>query len=194
MTRCKFCAPAAVALVSLSLSPASPAQTPEQQQLWDAQRAQAAAENKAKAERLARERAARKADPMAWVRTLNPLSAGGWEFREVAADGSWAIFSTGHQMKRSGHTVTLWLRQEYPEPQRDSGGNVYLSNVEKVQFDCNKEQQRLLTVVFYSDNNISGSEQQQDESDPKHVPWASIIPGTQSESVFQWACTNPHGR
>ena len=32
MTRCKFCAPAAVALVSLSLSPASPAQTPEQQQ------------------------------------------------------------------------------------------------------------------------------------------------------------------
>ena len=88
----------------------------------------------------------------------------------------------------------MWLRQEYPEPQRDSGGNVYLSNVEKVQFDCNKEQQRLLTVVFYSDNNISGSEQQQDESDPKHVPWASIIPGTQSESVFQWACTNPHGR
>jgi hypothetical protein len=188
MTRCQFFAPLAVALIAACLPPTGIAQSPEeQQQFWEAQKAKIAAQNKANEELLTQQRAARKADPMAWVRTLNTLSAGGWELRGVAADGSWAIFSTDHQMKRSGHTVTLWLRQEFPEVQRDTGGDVYLSNVEQVQFDCHKSRQRLLTVVFYSENNISGS-QQQDESDPKHAPWSSIIPGTQSESVFQWAC------
>lgn len=91
------------------------AQTPEQQKVWEAQRAQSLADQKAKSEQLAQQRAARKADPMAWVRTLNPLSAGGWQFRAVAPDGSWAAYSTDHQMKRSGHLVTVWLRQEYPE-------------------------------------------------------------------------------
>jgi len=52
------------------------AQTPEQAKMWEAQRAQAQEEVKAKAERLATQRAARKANPMAWVGTLNPMTAG----------------------------------------------------------------------------------------------------------------------
>jgi hypothetical protein len=159
--------------------------------MWDAQRAQAAVAAKAKTEQLAQQRAARKADPMAWVRTLSPMAIGGWEFRAVATDGSWASYSTDHQMKRSGHSITLWLRQEYPEAQRDSAGDLYLSNVEKVEFDCGKNRQRLLLVVYYSENNISGS-QQQEENDPKNAPWQAIVPGTQSESVFQWACSGSH--
>jgi hypothetical protein len=175
------------AAMALCLAPKGFAQTPEQQQLWDAQRAQAAAENKVKAERLAQQRAARRADPMSWVRTLNPMAGGGWEFRGVAADGSWAIYSTDHQLKRSGQMITLWLRQEYPEAQKSGGGDVYMSNVTKVQFDCGKDRQRLLLVVYYSENNISGS-QEQEENDPKNAPWQSVVPGTQSESVFEWAC------
>jgi hypothetical protein len=167
------------------------AQTPEQQQLWDAQRVQAQAEAKLRAEILARQRAARKADPMAWVRTLNPISNGGWEFRAVAPDGSWAAFSTDHQEKRSGKMITLWLRQEYPEAQHSSGGDLFLSNVEKVQFDCGNDRQRVLLVIYYSENNIAGS-QQQEENDPKHAPWEAVVPGTQSDSVFQWACSKSH--
>jgi hypothetical protein len=189
MIRSTSCALLGVALMTVCLPPRGSAQSPEEQkQFWEAQQAKTAAQNKANAELLAQQRAARKADPMAWVRTLNPMAAGGWEFRGAAMDGSWAIFSTDHQLKRSGHTVTLWLRQEFPEAQRDSGGDIYQSNIEKVEFDCAKSQQRVLTAVFYSENNTSGTQQQQDESDPKHVPWQSIIPGTQSESVFQWAC------
>jgi hypothetical protein len=188
MMRSKHWAGRAAVLMALVVVATGSAQTPEQQQMWDAQRAQTAAENKLKAERLAQQRAARKADPMSWVRTLNPMAAGGWEFRGVAADGSWAIYSSDHQLKRSGHTITLWLRQEYPEAQRDNAGDPYSSNVEQVQFDCRKERQRLLMVVYYSENNIAGS-QQQDISDPKTAPWQSIVPGTQSESIFQWACS-----
>src|SRR5208283_2419223 len=87
----------ALAGAGLIHSPIGAAQTPEQQKNWDAQRAQSLADEKAKAERLAQQRAARKADPMAWVRTLNPLSTGGWQFRAVAEDGSWAAYSNEHQ-------------------------------------------------------------------------------------------------
>src|ERR1700677_285804 len=85
-------------------------QTPEQEKAWAEDRARATAEAKATQERLARERAARKADPMGWVRTLDPMTNGGWEFRSVASDGSWAVFSTSHQFKRAGQIVTVWMR------------------------------------------------------------------------------------
>jgi hypothetical protein len=163
------------------------AQTPDQQKLWDEQRAQSQADAKLKAERQAKEREARKADPMSFVRTLDPMSNGGWEFRTVAGDGSWAIFSTDHQLKRSGHIVTLWLRQEYAEPQHAEGGQVFSSNVEKVQYDCGNDRVRPLLVIYYSGNNISGS-QQTEESEPKQTPWSAVVPGTQSETIYQWAC------
>ena len=176
---------AAVAAAACTIPPA--AQTPEQQQMWDAQRAQAQADEKAKAERLAKQREARKADPMAWVRTLDPMSPGGWVFRAVGADGSWATFSTDHQLKRSGHQVTAWLRQEYPEPQRSSAGDAYVSDVERIQYDCAKVQARVLMIIYYAENNLSGS-QQSEENDPKQTAWDPIVPGTQSEFIFHWAC------
>jgi hypothetical protein len=162
------------------------AQTPEQQQMWDAQRAQTLAEEKAKADQLAREREARRADPMAWVRTLNPMSAGGWEFRAVSNDGAWATYSTNHQMKRSGKTVTAWLRQEYAESQTGDDGP-YLSVVEKVQYNCVKEQERPLLMIYYTNNNIQGAGQTE-EADAKTATWEAIVPGSREESNFLWAC------
>jgi hypothetical protein len=169
------------------------AQTPEQQKTWDAQRAQAQSDEKARTEKLAAERAARKADPMSWVHTLNPLSAGGWQFRSVGPDGSWASYSTEHQLKRSGHLVTAWLRQEYPEPQRSNSGNIYLSYVEKIQYDCANERARALLIIYYSENNITGSEES-DATDVKEAVWVPIVPGTPGENIYQWACTAGGGR
>ena len=184
---------ALVAGAGLMHGPAGSAQTPEQEKMWQAQRAQTLADEKAKAEQLAKQRAARKADPMAWVRTLNPMSTGGWQFRAVAADGSWAAYSTDHQMKRAGHLVTVWLRQEYPEPQRSNGGDIYLSNVEKIQYDCSNERARALLIIYYSENNISGT-QQSEATDIKQAPWDPIVPGTQSEYIYQWACQAGAGK
>jgi hypothetical protein len=163
------------------------AQTPEQQKMWDAQRAQTQADEKAKAEKLAAQRAARKSDPMAWVHTLNPLGAGGWQFRSVAPDGSWASFSTEHQLKRAGHLVTAWLRQEYPEAQRSNSGGIYWSYVEKIQYDCANERARALLIIYYSENNITGSEES-DATDIKQAVWVPIVPGTPAENIYQWAC------
>ena len=168
------------------------AQTPEQEKLWEAQRAQAQAEQKTAADLLARQRAARQLDPMAWVRTLDPMSSGGWVFRAVGADGSWATFSTDHQLKRSGHVVTAWLRQEFPEPQRSPGGEVYLSDVEKVQYDCGKVLARVLLVIYYAGNNLTGS-QQNEEADAKQAPWDPVVPGTQGEYAFHWTCGGSAG-
>jgi hypothetical protein len=118
---------------------------------------------------------------------LDPMLAGGWVFRSVGSDGSWAAFSTEHQLKRSGHLVTAWLRQEYPEPQRSAAGDAYSSDVEKVQYDCTNERARVLLAVYYAANNLAGS-QQSEEPDQKQVPWVAIVPGTQSELIFHWAC------
>jgi hypothetical protein len=178
---------AVLVALGLAISSGAAAQTPEQSQLWETQRVQRQAEEKAKAEELARQRAARRADPMAWVRTLDPLSSGGWVFRMVGADGSWATYSTDHQLKRSGHMVTAWLRQEFPEPQRGAAGNFYRSNVQKIQYDCGKERARVMLIIYYADNNLAGS-QQSEEADPKLAEWDPIVPGTQSEYAFHWNC------
>ncbi len=165
------------------------AQTPEQEKLWAAQKAQKQADDKAKAELLARQREARRADPMGWVRTLDPMSEGGWTFRSVGADGSWAYFSTDHQLKRSGHSVTAWLRQEFAEPQHNASGDPYSSSVERLEYDCSKERRRVLMVIYYASNNLAGS-QRTEEADPKQIDWEPIVPGTQSESIFRWTCGN----
>ncbi len=169
----------------------SSGQTPEQEKQWEADRERAAAAEKLRAEQLARDRIARKADPMAWVRTLDPMTSGGWEFRSVANDGSWATYSSTHQLKRSGQVVTVWLRQEYAEPQV-GGGHTYSSVVEKAQYDCKKEQARDLLVIYYGANNIQGSEETE-EGDAKSTPWNAIVPGTRVELNFLWACGQGRG-
>jgi hypothetical protein len=176
-----------VLLAGIGYLSSAAAQTPEQTKIWETQRLERQAQEKARAEQLAKQREARRAQPMDWVRTLDPLSAGGWVFRAVGADGSWATYSTEHQMKRSGHMVTAWLRQEFPEPQHGAAGNLYLSNVQKVQYDCGKERARVLLIIYYGDNNLAGS-QQSEEADPKTADWDPIVPGTQSEYAFRWNC------
>jgi hypothetical protein len=183
----------ALAGVCLLQSAICAAQTPEQQKTWDAQRALAQSDEKARSDKLAAQRAARKADPMSWVHTLNPLTAGGWQFRSVGPDGSWASYSTEHQLKRSGKLVTAWLRQEYPEPQRSNSGNIYFSYVEKIQYDCANERARALLIIYYSENNITGSEES-DATDVKEAVWVPIVPGTPGENIYQWACAASAGK
>jgi len=161
-------------------------QTPEQEKEWAAERERSNQAAQARAEQLARERAARKANPMAWVRALDPMTSGGWEFRSVATDGSWAIFTSTHQLKRSGQVVTGWIRYEYAEPQTGQG-SPYMSAVEKQQYDCKKQQTRNMLAIYYSANNIQGTEETE-EADPKATPWSSIVPGTREETNFTWAC------
>jgi len=173
--------------VVLAQAPLCGAQTPEQEKLWEEQRAAANVAAKARAEQLERDRAARKADPMAWVRTLDPMTSGGWEFRSVAGDGSWAAYGTDHQMKRAGKIVTIWLRQEFAEAQHDGNGDAYLSVVQKTDYDCVKDQARPMLVIYYAENNLKGGTDTE-EADPK-APWSPVIPGTLAESNLQWACS-----
>ncbi len=191
-TNTEWAATAALIATTLLFFSYGVAQTPEQQKNWDADRARTLAEEQATAQRLAQDRAARKADPMAWVRTLDPMTAGGWEFRTVDSDGLWATFSSTHQVKRSGQVLTVWLRQEYAEPQAGGGGR-YLSVVDKSQYDCKKEQTRNLLIMYYSANNIRG-DAQTEEADPKTTPWNPIVPGTQQESIYLWAYALAHAR
>jgi hypothetical protein len=169
------------------------AQTPEQQSAWDAERQRAVADQKVRAEHLAADRAARRADVMGWVRSLDPMPAGGWEFRAAAGDAAWAAFSTVHQLKRSGNVVTVWLRQEFAEVQQDSRAGNHLSLVQRVDFDCERIRARPDIVIYYTDNNLRGVTQSI-EMDPKQTQWGPIVPGTVDETNFQWACSPDRGK
>lgn len=169
------------------------AQTPDQQSAWEAERAQKMAEQRARAERLAQERAARQADVMGWVRTLDPMSSGGWDFRAAAGDASWAAYTTEHQLQHSGSIVTIWLRQEFAEQQTDPHGGNYLSFVQRLEFDCDKDRLRPRQLIYYAENNLRGATQSLD-MDPKTTQWGSIVPGTLDEANFQWACNTKHRR
>ena len=189
MSRFRYPRFTAAALIGAGLAyySTSAAQTPEQQKIWETERAAAQADEQAKAERLAKQRDTRRRDPMAWVHTLDPMTSGGWTFRAVGADGSWAAFSTDHQLQRSGHLITAWLRQEFPEAQRSDAGDGYRSDVQRIQYDCAKQRSRVLLIIYYAGNNLTGS-QQNEAGDLKQADWDPVIPGTQSEYSFQWFC------
>jgi len=169
------------------------AQTPDQQSAWEVERAHQLAEQRARAERLAQQRAARQADVMGWVRTLDPMTSGGWDFRAAAGDASWAAYTTEHQLQRSGNVVTIWLRQEFAEPQTDPKGGNYLSFVQRLEFDCDKQKLRPRLLIYYDQNNLRGATQSID-MDAKTTQWGAIVPGTLDETNYQWACDPKHRR
>src|SRR5260370_20912131 len=73
-------------------------QTPEQQKMWDAQRAQTQADEKVKADLLAGQRAARRADPRSRGRTPHPMSPPGLGLRAVRPDRTRPACQTGSSM------------------------------------------------------------------------------------------------
>jgi hypothetical protein len=185
-TLIRWAATAACGAALLAGAENAGSQTPEQQKQWAEERERSNQVALARAEQLAHERAARKANPMAWVHTLDPMTSGGWEFRSVATEGSWAIFASTHQLKRSGQIVTSWIRYEYAEAQTGQS-HPYMSAVEKQEYDCKKQQTRNLMAIYYSTNNLQGNEETE-EADPKTTPWSPIVPGTREETNFTWAC------
>jgi len=63
----------------------------------------------------------------------------------------------------------VWLREEYPEPQRNTGGDIYFSYVEKSSMTVRMSGARVL-IIYYSENNITGSETSE-ATDVKQAAW-----------------------
>jgi len=84
-------------------------------------------------------------------------------------------------MKPPGRLITVWLREEYPEPSETPAATSTSGYVEKIQYDCANERARALLIIYYSENNITGSETSE-ATDVKQAAWVAIVPGTQSEN------------
>jgi hypothetical protein len=84
--------------------------------------------------------------------------------------------------------VTVWLREEYAEPRQSGSGDTYLSSVHKVQYDCAKDHSRTLLDIYYTDNNLRGTQQVEEANDDKDTIWTPIVPGTSAELDYKWAC------
>ena len=128
-------------------------------------------------------------DDIDWTKYLDPLAGGGWDLRYKGIDGSWALFTSDKRKRRVGQLVTIWLRWEQSVQQKSPTGVIFLSYLEKIEYDCTNEQVRTLAQTIYPESNLGGNPQTL-EVDPKTVRWASIIPGTQGETNFHIACAD----
>lgn len=122
-----------------------------------------------------------------WTKYLDPLANGGWVLKYKAVDGAWALFTSRKDRRRIGKVVTLWLRWEHALEQTSPFGAVYLSYVEKTEFDCANKLVRTLAQTTFPENNLRGNPQSF-EVDVKTAQWTSFIPGTQGEANFYDAC------
>jgi hypothetical protein len=148
-----------------------------------------AAEDRMEGESLAGIHRYHSLDDIDWTKYLDSVAGGGWVLRYKGVDGSWALFTSDKRERRIGQVVTLWLRWEQAEQQISPTGAIFLSYLEKVEYNCTNERVRTLVQTIYPENNLSGNPQTV-EVDPKTVHWASIIPGTQGETNFHAACAD----
>jgi hypothetical protein len=124
----------------------------------------------------------RKANPLAWEQSLDPMPQGNWKLLFLANDGSMAIFVSSHQQSRSGTKLTVWFRTELGEAQDGT-----MSFVEKDQFDCADARKRMLSVSKFPQSNLQGDAKSFDP-DPSLVPWVSLSPGSVGEQLWQLLC------
>jgi hypothetical protein len=123
-----------------------------------------------------------------WIRTLDPLTAGGWELLTWNTGG--AIYVSYRNAQRDGAVATVWIRWEYLSPHQFKGVS-YKSSAERTQFDCVQMTARALTQSFYERNSLAGDSQSFAYDKPM---WAPGVPGTLLEALGATVCnrTAPH--
>jgi hypothetical protein len=129
-----------------------------------------------------------------WLGKLYPLPQGGWEFAYVVGTPPvGAYYTSTHNVTRSAAgIVTKWFRWEYQIAQ-GYPGPLYLSAVERDEFDCGAGVSRVIATSYYEQNNLGGNSRSQ-VADRTKTPWSPAVPGTIGEMMLSEACAKPSPR
>ena len=86
--------------------------------------------------------------------------------------------------RKSGSKVKLWIL--YDQTKEDSIlGKPYWSTKQRTEFDCKREQWRVLSLSFYSDHMGKGKVVISSSDKNKFQP---VLPGTVIEHYYKLAC------
>lgn len=100
------------------------------------------------------------------------------------------IFANPDTIHRTGNKVSMWNLLDFSAIQRSAGstdfpGINYLSVEAWHEYDCEKDQQRILSYYWYSENMGKGKLVFSDET---AEDWYPIYPNSTKEILLKYAC------
>jgi len=119
---------------------------------------------------------------------LMAVSAGAmaeWTKIGAAADGKFDSYVDLSTIRKSGNVVKIWNLRDYKKTQIDAGGKSYLSWMTRMEYDCNEENFRQLSIYQYSGNMKNGDIVWSGDVVDK---WNSIPPESIGEVAFKIVC------
>lgn len=100
------------------------------------------------------------------------------------------IYANPDSIHRAGNKVSMWNLLDFTAAQRSPGstnflGTTYLSVKAHHEYDCEKEQQRILAYYWYSKNMGNGNVVFSDETIDEWIP---VHPYSTKEILLKYAC------
>ena len=110
----------------------------------------------------------------------------GWELVAKNADGV-QFFIDFQTIRKEGKRVKVWQLTNLSSPIVSKGIEIFSLRA-RYEFDCNKEQIRMLTITAFSDIHAEGKVLKNQEGD---LNWDDIAPETVTWAVLQSVCKAP---
>jgi hypothetical protein len=95
------------------------------------------------------------------------------------------VYADPATIRKAGNMVKMWELIDFKTVQLPDKNKPYMSIKYQLEFDCNKEQSRILTYYAYS-GNMGGGEMAGFSSNPDK--WEPVVPDAASEFLWQTAC------
>jgi hypothetical protein len=108
--------------------------------------------------------------------------AADWEEIGINEDSTFYVDATS--IRRKGKVATMWSLIDYRQP-RTIGASQYLSLTAQGEYDCEKEQQRVLSGSRQS-GKMGGGRSVSKLSEP--TEWSFAAAGSTGEALWKFAC------
>ncbi len=107
------------------------------------------------------------------------------EWVHVGGNDRFTLYSDPTTINKSGNIVKMLRLTDFKTVQI-SDGKHYLSTQRQDEYDCVKEQRRIIFVNAYTENMGEGYVVMRVVN--KSGSWKPILPGSQGEAVWDFAC------
>jgi hypothetical protein len=106
------------------------------------------------------------------------------EWSEIGENEELTAFASFSSIKKHGHRVTMWTMYNYKIP-HELDGKTYQSSKAQFEFDCKKNQARILAFSIYPEIMGEGKELYSDTASGK---WEPSVPDSLNETRWKTIC------
>lgn len=106
------------------------------------------------------------------------------EWSYIGDNDDVTIYVDSSTIKKRGSTAKIWVLFDYKAPRTLQSGASYLSLKRLNEFDCKKDEERMLSFVIAADHMGKGDALPSSEK----TEWNPIIPDSATAEVSKYAC------